>query len=552
MSKKDMTRRGFVKGAGAAAVGGALAAAPALADGASTVSFSYVDTVQWDEEYDVVVVGYGGAGAVAAITAAENGAKVLLTEKAPDSDKGGNTRYCEQYFNIPNSYEDGVAYFTSFAKGFETATDEVIDYMAKGSVEIGDWLLAHGATTFSSAIAGALDGVTLDMLSTTEGRDWYFELPDGSVGLSEFPVWPDGTPNDGRVCEFMIIDAPDNQEKKYWHLLMDNVEALADSIDVWVESPAQHLIQDPFNKTILGVQVEHEGVVLNVRAKNGVVLACGSYEGNQEMFENYAEKPLAYPIGSVYDTGDGITMGLEVGADLWHMSALSGPWIVAKLGDQERCFSTTYSHQRITTAGNCINVGGNAKRFMNDSGNCKHGHVNYGGTWISQVTPDVMWAIMDSTARNGEGDIALIDDDHLFQADTIEELAGLIDLDPETLAETVNNWNTVICAEGVDPEFGRDPYTLAAIETAPFYAVRLYPGCVNCQGGPKRNTSCEVLDPAGNPIPNLYSAGELGSFWAGVYCCGGNIAETVYTGRTAGENAAKAKDAPAPVELTVA
>ena len=389
------------------------------------------------------------------------------------------------------------------------------------------------------------------MVSTVEGRDWYFELPDGTVGLSEFPVWPDGTPNDGRVCEFMMVDAPDNQEKKYWHLPMDNVESLADSIDVWLDSPARHLIQDPFSTTVLGVQVEHEGAVINVRAKNGVVLACGSYEGNQEMFENYAEKPQAYPIGSVYNTGDGITMGLEVGADLWHMAALSGPWIVAKLGDQERCFSTTYSKQRITTAGNCINVGGDAKRFMNDSGNCKHGHVEYGGTWISQVTPDVMWAIMDSTARNGEGDIMLIDDDHLFKADTIEELAGLVDLDAETLVETVEGWNKIV-EDGVDPQFGRDPYTLAPIETAPFYAVRLYPACVNCQGGPKRNTNCEVLDPSGSPIPNLYSAGELGSFWAGVYCCGGNIAETVYTGRTAGENAAKAKDAPAPVELTVA
>ena len=61
MSKQDVSRRSFVKGAGAAAVGGAIAAAPALADGAKTVSFSFVDTVQWDEEYDVVVVGYGGA-----------------------------------------------------------------------------------------------------------------------------------------------------------------------------------------------------------------------------------------------------------------------------------------------------------------------------------------------------------------------------------------------------------------------------------------------------------------------------------------------------------
>ncbi len=545
MAENTMSRRGFIAAGGVGALGVSLAAKSAFADDAApsagtTVSDSYVDTIDWDAEYDVVVVGYGSAGSVTSITAAENGAKVLLIDKAPEGNEGGNTRYCEQYFCIPNTYEDGLDFFKAMAKGFDTATDEVIDYMARGSQEIADWLFAHGAETFSSALGNSLDGMTLDMVSTTEGRDWFFEKPDGTVGESEYPVWPDGTPNDGRVCEFMIIDAPDDQEKKYWHLLQDNIESMSDSIEVWLESPAMHLIQDPFNKTIYGVQVEHDGSLLNVRALNGVVLTCGSYEANQEMFENYAQLPLAYPIGSTYNTGDGITMALEVGADLWHMDALSGPWICAKLHDMDRCFSTTYCMQRITSEGNCINVGGNAKRFMNDSGFCKHGHVNYGGTWMSQITPDVMWAIMDSTARNGGGDISLVSDEDLFIADSIEELAGMIDLDVDTLCETVDGWNQ-ICDDGVDPQFDRDPYTMKKIETAPFYACRLYPACVNTQGGPKRNTNCEVLDTAGNPIPHLYSAGELGSFWAGVYICGGNIAESCYTGLTAGANAATPK-----------
>lgn len=549
MSEYKVSRRNMVVGAAAL---GAAAIVPASAHASekNTATYSHVDTINWDEQYDVVVVGYGGAGSVAAITAAESGAKVLLTDKAPDGHQGGNTRYCEQYFCIPNTYEDGVAFFSAMAKGFDTADEDVIDFMAKGCTGVGDWLLAHGASTFSSAIAGVTDGLTLDDVKNTEGGDWFYELPDGSVGLSEYPVWPDGTPNDGHICEFMMVDAPDNQEKKYWNLLQDNVAKLSDSIDVWLESPAIHLIQDPFNKTVLGVQVEHDGKQLNVRATNGAVLACGSYEASEEMYETYTQKPVAYTIGSTYNTGDGIKLGQEVGCDLWHMSALSGPWIAARLGDEDRCFSTTYSYQRITTAGNCIYVGGNAKRFMNDSGRCKHGHIDYGGSWISQITPDVMWAIMDSAARNGEGDISLIDDDHLFKADTIEELAKAIELDPATLSETVDGWNQIV-EDGVDPEFGRIPVSMAPIETAPFYAVRLYPACVNAQGGPRRNTNCEVLDTQGEPIPNLYSAGELGSFWAGVYICGGNIAETVYSGRVAGENAAKAKEAPAPVEIQV-
>ncbi len=555
MAENAMSRRGFIAAGGVGALGVSLAAKSAFADDAApsagtTVSYSHVDTIDWDAEYDVIVVGYGSAGSVASINAAENGAKVLLTEKAPKGDEGGNTRYCEQWFCVPKTYEDGLDFFRAMAKGFDTATDEVIDFMARGSQEIGDWLLSHGAETFADGLTPALEGTSLDNVTYDEQQAWYYTLPDGSLSESEFPIWPDGTPNEGRVCEFMCMDGPDNQEKKYWHFLVNNIESREDSIEVWLDSPAKHLIQDPFNKTILGVQIEHEGELLNVRALNGVILTCGSYEANQEMFENYTQLPLAYPIGSTYNTGDGITMALEVGADLWHMDTLSGPWICAKLPGVDRCFSTTYCMQRITTEGNCINVGGNAKRFMDDSGLCKHGHVDYGGTWISQVTPDVMWAIMDSTARNGSGDIALVSDDDLFIADSIEELAAMIDLDVDTLCETVDNWNQ-ICDDGVDPEFHRYDFTMKKIETAPFYACRLYPACVNCQGGPKRNTNCEVLDTAGNPIPNLYSAGELGSFWAGVYICGGNIAESVYTGLTAGANAAVPKDAPAPVELTV-
>lgn len=73
---------------------------------------------------------------------------------------------------------------------------------------------------------------------------------------------------------------------------------------------------------------------------------------------------------------------------------------------------------------------------------------------------------------------------------------------------------------------------------------------VNTQGGAKRNIECEVLDPSGEPIPNLYSAGEFGSFYGGLYTGGGNVAETMFSGRTAGANAAKPKEALKPLSFT--
>lgn len=557
-SKSTMSRRNFVGAAGGAVALGLAAGGMASAQTANTVLYSHADAIDWDAEFDVVVIGYGGAGSVAAITAHEAGARVLITDKAPLSDVGGNTRYCEQYMFMPDSYETGMAYYMAMSTGFDSMTPEIADFMSRGTQQIGDFVLSHGATTFSSYVEFALNAMgitTLDAFKGAENEEWYVLKPDGTVGMTEYPVWCDGTPDGGRTDISYMVDVPDGGEKKFWNIIcFNNIEALneeAEDFERWVDSPARHLVQDPFTKTVLGVQIEHEGKLLNVRALNGVVLACGSYEASQEMCETYAQYPVAYPHGSVYNTGDGINMGIEVGAQLWHMDALSGPWISPKLHGQERCFSLDHHSQRITAAYSCINVGGDAKRFMNESGACRHGHVCYGGTWQSQIVPDVVWAIFDDPARNSGGDVSVVLDEDMCIADSIEALAEMAGLDPKTLAATVSDYNA-LCAEGLDdPRFERPARYMAPIETAPFYACRLYPSCVNAQGGPKRNTNCEVLDTEDNPIPNLYSCGELGSFWAGPYPCGGNIAETVYTGRCAGANAALVKEPPAAVELRV-
>lgn len=268
-----LSRRSFVGAAGGAVALGLAAAGGASADEAgSTVMYSHVDAIDWDDEYDVVVIGYGGAGSVAAITAHEAGAKVLITDKAPLSDVGGNTRYAEQYMFMPDSYETGVAYYTAMSTGFDSMTPEIADFMSRGTQEIGEWVLAHGATTFSSYVEmalGAMGDISLDMFADAENGDWYVEKSDGTIGMTEYPIWCDGTVDDGRTDISYMVDAPDDGQKKYWNTIcFNNIEALAeeDNFERWVESPAKHLIQDPFTKTILGVQIEHDGELLNVRA----------------------------------------------------------------------------------------------------------------------------------------------------------------------------------------------------------------------------------------------------------------------------------------------
>ena len=97
------------------------------------------------------------------------------------------------------------------------------------------------------------------------------------------------------------------------------------------------------------------------------------------------------------------------------------------------------------------------------------------------------------------------------------------------------------CRNEVDPDFDRPKERLAALDTPPLYAVKLFPIMYNTQGGPRRNSHCQVVDPFDQPIPRLYSAGELGSFWGWMYNGGGNNAECFCTGQIAARHAVALK-----------
>ena len=143
---------------------------------------------------------------------------------------------------------------------------------------------------------------------------------------------------------------------------------------------------------------------------------------------------------------------------------------------------------------------------------------------------------------------AEIDRGWILKASTLEERAHKIGedldangrLDPSLLRATVKHYNDH-CRKGEDPDFGKGREWLEPVEGPPFYAVKLWPGGPNTQGGPKRNRRGQVLRIDGNPVPRLYSAGELGSVWGMLYQGGGNLAECIAFGRIAGAHAAAEK-----------
>jgi succinate dehydrogenase/fumarate reductase flavoprotein subunit len=509
----------------AAALAITCASGAVSASGSRAKSGSFLNMISWDAEYDVVVAGYGGAGATAAVTAADAGAKVLLLEKGPLGHEGGNTRYALQLVMVPKEGEraNAITYYKAMRGDYNNQSDEMIEYIVDGAMANKDWLINMG--------------VPADKLKP--------------YPLVEFPELPGG--NEAVTTLYIEPLRWNSTLFKFLHSLVD---ARLNRIDVWFESPAVKLIQDPETKIIHGVVVERGGQSYNIRAKNGVVLATGGFENNDVMLENYAQLGDAYSKAARYNTGDGITMAMEIGADLWHMSTLAGPdvnFINPRSGIAQNYYFTTGA-AALNFPGfgstSMIVVGGNGRRFMNETVAPRHGHVETAGTWFSLLVPRNSWCIFDENARLSsrpykewsEGVEEEIANGWVIKADNLQELAQKTGINLAGLQDEINIYNGY-CRAGNDPQYHVNSQYLKPLSAqGPYYGFPVKASLTNTQGGPRRNTNCEVLDARGNPIPHLYSAGELGSFYTDIYNGGGNLSECLFTGRTAGTNAAQAKN----------
>lgn len=482
---------------------------------------TFEDTVVWDGRYDVVVVGFGGSGAVAASNAADEGAKVLIVEKAPLGSEGGNTRVCGQMFVYGNgNYEDTLTYYKALA-----GTHHIPEAMLE--------VYCRQIANMTDVVAEEFDLDKNDFLDA--------KIFQGAGSYS--PEYPE-LPGAGSISLMATHDAGIS-DGYLWSIMRQRVMEKSDNIDVWFESPAVHLIQDPGNKTILGVQVERGGKTLNIRATNGVVMCCGGFENNKEMVETYLGLSESVPQGSLYNTGDGHRMVMEVGADMWHMDVYEG--MGASIGSttpiaEQVSYYTSYMPP--CNSGSVMLVSGEGSRFLDESESTRHGHIKNGDVYENPWYPDTMYLLM--SAENYQTALAYqvaipAEYEYTYSGNTLEELAQAAGMDAAVLAETVRKFNSY-AATGVDVEFGRSAESMKAFpENGPYYAVRLAPVILNTQGGGRRNENAEVLDTDGNPIPHLYSAGEFGGICALQYQGGGNVAECIIFGQIAGRNAAKAK-----------
>ena len=498
---------------------------------AEGTSFTYDQTIAWDAAYDVVVIGFGGAGAVAAKNAADAGANVLILEKAPEGGEGGNTRFAGQMFAYGHeNYEATLAYFKALG-GSHAAPDAMLEVYCKNIANMKDVVAEEFGLDQADFVEA---GATSPYIAPFSPE--YPELP----GSESVELWAahDGT-SDGYL----------------WQVMRGAIVDRSASVDVWFESPAMHLIQDPQSKTIVGVQVQRGGEMLNVRAHNGVVMATGGFENNDEMVETFLGLGEHVVLGSMYNTGDGVRMAMEVGADLWHMEVYEGmgfgvgsAGLIPPEGQQG---NAGLGYMPPAVSGSAMLVSGSGERFLDETEPTRHGHIKNGDVYANPWYPQNMYLVLGAQNAQALIQYQVLSEDYpyLYVEDTIEALAEAAGMDAQGLKATVEQFNSY-AQQGADPQFGRPGESMAAFAAeGPYYAAKVAPLILNTQGGARRNENAEVLDVNGKPIPHLYSAGEFCGICSLQYQGGGNIAECIIFGSIAGKNAAAQKE-PLPAFVT--
>ena len=536
---EKISRKSFVKGAlGLGAVGilaGCGSSADSTAASASSTAapaekkeFTFADTVRWDAQYDVVVMGMGAAGMVAAKTAADNGAKVVIVEKCEEGKAGGNTKVCGQLFAYANGDKDAAkSYYTALAGGRDIEP-EIIDAISEGVANMADIL----ADEFGFNKDEYMDWTGVNVVGTNMGAmsPEYPEMP----GHEKMALW---TTHAGASDGYL------------YQGLKQNVTDRVDAIDVWYSSPAKSLIQDPVTKTVVGVTVERDGKEMNIRALNGVCICTGGFECNKEMVQHYLNVINYAARGGQYNTGDGIKMAQAVGADLWHMDCYEGLFglgsVTYPVEEGIPCDMIATLAQNAVNTGAAILVGTDGDRFVNESETVRHGHLYENGIWENPTFPEKVWYIIDETQKGEIEAAGAMPEEQLAKLtayDSIGALAEGIGVDKDRLTKTIKNYNS-FANNGEDYKCGREAQYMRAFDGKKYYAMYMVSGLLNTQGGPKRSANAEVLDTQGNPIPHLYSAGECGGITVCMYQGGTNIAECITFGRIAGKNAAAVKDA---------
>lgn len=485
------------------------------------------DTPVWDVEADVVILGMGAAGCAAAIEAHDAGARVLILEKLHGGLEGGNTRVSGGAWFHNLDTERAAVYLNSMSGGFPLP-QPIVHAWAEETARNTAWVektLGVATAQVGGAIANKGPGMPPEF-PELEGSDAY----GGQVAV-------DGKLGSSRLLKALFA------------------ALAARDIEIRLATPGRSLVQDPLTGAVTGVLAEAaDGTELRVRARGGVVLATGGFEGNVEMVRDYLRLPEALTWGSPYNTGDGHKMAQKVGADLWHMDNMMTIEGVHPPGFQSGFYA------RFSFRHGFIFVDPNGRRCVDELPQSGHGHALVHGAYehvplrrlhvvfdeatrlAGPISPnsnmlDVGWNLLTEGYQWSADNSVEVDNGWIHRAETLAELAELIGADPATLTTTVARWNAS-CEAGEDEQFGRRADTLTALGEGPYYAFTSGPMLAWTNGGPRRDEQCRVLDAFGVVIDGLYAAGSVSSTYSWCKDGGMHIADALAFGRIAGRTSA--------------
>ena len=486
-------------------------------------------------EFDVVVVGAGNAALSAAIVAQEQGARVVVLEMAPEYFRGGNT-----YFTggVIRCAYNGIEDIKALIPDMSPEEEQSVDVGKYTEDDFYDDLMRVTKGLSDPELAQLLVSQSHPTLMWLREKGVRFVL---SFGRQAFKV-----DDKYRFWGGLVVESVGAGKG-----LSDQQFEVAERVGVEIRYQAKgtRLLQDDMGH-VSGVVIQTPNGFEDVHGKT-VILCCGGFEANAEMRARYLGPgwDLAKVRGIPYNTGDGIRMALDIGAQPHgHWSACHAvAWDLnaPPFGDRN---ITELFQKHSYPFGVIVNVEG--KRFVDEGADFRNYTYAIYGKEIIRQPQAVAFQLFDDKVKHLLRDEYRIPQVTMVTANTIEELADGLDVDRDGLVETIREFNSSVQdkefnptvldgkgTEGIDPP--KSNWALP-IDTPPFLGYAVTCGITFTFGGLKINGQGQVLDYEDNPIPNLYTAGEMvGGLFYHNYAGGAGLMAGAVFGKIAGEHAAK-------------
>ncbi len=443
-----------------------------------------------DSEYDIVIIGAGGAGLTAATEASSKGAKVLVLEKMGII--GGNSNYStgginasytkeQQRLGIKDSKE---VFFNDTMKGGQYLNDpELVTTLVENSADMIEWLQSPMIGADLSDV-GAFGGATNKRIHRPKGGQ--------AIGAHLVPLLQKAALNQGA--------------------------------EIRLNNKAIDILSD--NGKVCGVKVAYEGGEYTVHTK-AVIVATGGFGANPEMVEFYQASLAGFSTTNHKGaTGDAFAMVEKFDAQLIQMEQIQTHPTVVK--------GTGIMITEAVRGNGAILVNKNGRRFVNEMET-----RDIVSAAILKCPEKVAYLIFDQGVRDSLKAIETYSKQNLLShGANLTELARVISIDAVALEYTIDEYNKAVLAKH-DSEFERNPASMErTISKAPFYAIEVEPAIHHTMGGLKINSKAQVLNKKGKAIPGLFAAGEVTGGVHGAERLGGNaVADICIFGKIAADSA---------------